>query len=135
MDPRQHLESVGCSFKVTGDYHCEESLEFVRSLNADLGIVYGTRILKPPLFSIPRLGSINIHKRKVPDYRGGGPVGLGTVAVAVGEDSGTLEDVYEPYLIQQGFLERTPRGRCATPLAYKRFGFTAPPRQASIFEG
>lgn len=51
---------------------------------------------------------------------GGGPVGLNTVAVAVGEDSGTLEDVYEPYLIQQGFLERTPRGRCATALAYNR---------------
>ncbi len=47
---------------------------------------------------------------------GGGPVGLGTVAVAVGEDPDTLQDVYEPYLIQQGFLERTQRGRCATAL-------------------
>ena len=65
---------------------------------------------------------------------GGGPVGLGTVAVAVGEDSGTLEDVYEPYLIQQGFLERTPRGRCATALAYKRFGLTPPGRQTTIFD-
>ncbi|MEO8030599.1 MAG: Holliday junction branch migration DNA helicase RuvB [Gemmatimonadota bacterium] len=65
---------------------------------------------------------------------GGGPVGLNTVAVAVGEDSGTLEDVYEPYLIQQGFLERTPRGRCATALAYRRFGFTPPPGQAQLFE-
>ncbi|HEU4570346.1 MAG TPA: Holliday junction branch migration DNA helicase RuvB [Gemmatimonadales bacterium] len=58
---------------------------------------------------------------------GGGPVGLGTVAVAVGEDAGTLEDVYEPYLIQQGFLERTQRGRVATAQAYKRFGMTPPP--------
>jgi Holliday junction DNA helicase RuvB len=65
----------------------------------------------------------------------GGPVGLGTVAVAVGEDAGTLEDVYEPYLIQQGFLERTPRGRCATPLAYRRFGLIPPARQATIFDG
>jgi len=65
---------------------------------------------------------------------GGGPVGLGTVAVAVGEDPGTLEDVYEPYLIQQGFLERTPRGRCATPLAYRRFGITPPQGQATLFE-
>ena len=66
---------------------------------------------------------------------GGGPVGLGTVAVAVGEDSGTVEEVYEPYLIQQGFLERTPRGRVATPLAYQRFGIKPPPgAQASIFE-
>jgi Holliday junction DNA helicase RuvB len=67
---------------------------------------------------------------------GGGPVGLGTVAVAVGEDAGTLQDVYEPFLIQQGFLERTPRGRCATTLAYRRFGLTPPAgAQASIFDG
>jgi Holliday junction DNA helicase RuvB len=65
---------------------------------------------------------------------GGGPVGLGTVAVAVGEDAGTLEDVYEPYLIQQGFLERTPRGRCATLLAYQRCGVTPPARQTTIFD-
>jgi holliday junction DNA helicase RuvB len=66
---------------------------------------------------------------------GGGPVGLGTVAVAVGEDPGTLQDVYEPYLIQQGFLERTPRGRCATALAYRRFGLTPPAGQPTIFDG
>jgi Holliday junction DNA helicase RuvB len=66
---------------------------------------------------------------------GGGPVGLGTVAVAVGEDAGTLQDVYEPYLIQQGFLERTPRGRCATALAYRRFGLTPPAGQTTIFDG
>ncbi|HET8625341.1 MAG TPA: Holliday junction branch migration DNA helicase RuvB [Gemmatimonadales bacterium] len=66
---------------------------------------------------------------------GGGPVGLGTIAVAIGEDADTLQDVYEPYLIQQGFLERTPRGRCATPHAYRRFGITPPQRQATLFEG
>jgi Holliday junction DNA helicase RuvB len=65
---------------------------------------------------------------------GGGPVGLGTVAVAVGEDAGTLQDVYEPYLIQQGFLERTQRGRCATALAYRHFGLTPPAAQATIFD-
>ena len=52
----------------------------------------------------------------------GGPVGLSTLAVAVGEEPGTIEEVYEPYLIQEGFLQRTPRGREATPLAYKHFG-------------
>ncbi len=52
----------------------------------------------------------------------GGPVGLNTVAVAVGEEPGTIEEVYEPYLIQEGFLKRTPRGREATPLAFKHFG-------------
>jgi holliday junction DNA helicase RuvB len=66
---------------------------------------------------------------------GGGPVGLGTVAVAVGEDAGTLQEVYEPFLIQQGFLERTPRGRCATPLAYRRFGLTPSAGQTTIFDG
>src|SRR5438552_10552344 len=59
----------------------------------------------------------------------GGPVGLTTIAAAVGEDAGTLEEVYEPFLMQQGFLARTPRGRCATAAAYKHFGFT-PPRSA-----
>ena len=66
---------------------------------------------------------------------GGGPVGLGTVAVAVGEDAGTLQEVYEPFLIQQGFLERTPRGRCATALAYRRFGLTPSAGQTTIFDG
>jgi Holliday junction DNA helicase RuvB len=52
----------------------------------------------------------------------GGPVGLNTLAVAVNEDAGTIEEVYEPFLIQQGFINRTPRGREATDIAYKRFG-------------
>lgn len=52
----------------------------------------------------------------------GGPVGLDTLAAALGEDSGTLEDVYEPYLIQNGFINRTPRGRVVTELAYKHLG-------------
>jgi Holliday junction DNA helicase RuvB len=69
---------------------------------------------------------------------GGGPVGLGTIAAAVGEDPGTLEEVYEPYLLQQGFLERTQRGRMATSNAYRRFGITPPPAaggQAALFDG
>ena len=56
------------------------------------------------------------------DKYNGGPVGLNTLAVAVNEDPGTIEEVYEPFLIQQGFIQRTPRGREATTLAYKRFG-------------
>ena len=54
----------------------------------------------------------------------GRPVGLDTLAAAIGEESVTLEDVYEPYLMQIGFLSRTPRGRCATPLAYEHLGLT-----------
>ncbi|HWP82311.1 MAG TPA: Holliday junction branch migration DNA helicase RuvB [Bacteroidota bacterium] len=59
-------------------------------------------------------------------YRGG-PVGLNTLAVAVSEEAGTIEEVYEPYLIQEGFLQRTPRGREVTQLAYKHFGVKRPP--------
>ena len=57
---------------------------------------------------------------------GGGPVGLDTLAAAIGEDSGTIEDVYEPYLIKNGFLNRTPRGRTASALAYRHMGLQAP---------
>ncbi len=71
----------------------------------------------------------------------GGPVGLNTLAVAIGEDTGTLEEVYEPFLIQNGFLMRTPRGRVATPQAYRRFGYAPPTRglpgdapQATLFD-
>jgi len=56
----------------------------------------------------------------------GGPVGLNSLAVAVGEDAGTLEEVYEPYLIQNGYLQRTSRGRVATRKAYERFGYALP---------
>jgi len=57
---------------------------------------------------------------------GGGPVGIGNLAAAIGEAADTIEDVREPYLIQQGFLQRTPRGRVATPAAYLHFGATPP---------
>jgi len=57
----------------------------------------------------------------------GGPVGLSSLAVALGEEADTLEEVYEPYLIQNGLLQRTSRGRMATPKAYRRFGYDVPP--------
>jgi holliday junction DNA helicase RuvB len=56
----------------------------------------------------------------------GGPVGVSTISAAIGEDASTLEEVYEPFLVQQGFLQRTPRGRVATPQAYRHFGYTPP---------
>jgi len=67
----------------------------------------------------------------------GGPVGLETLAAAIGEEAVTLEDVYEPYLMQIGFLSRTPRGRCVTPLAYKHLGYKVtdavnPPQQLRL---
>jgi Holliday junction DNA helicase RuvB len=57
---------------------------------------------------------------------GGGPVGVDNLAAAIGEARDTIEDVLEPYLIQQGFLQRTPRGRIATSTAYRHFGLAAP---------
>jgi len=66
----------GAEIFITRDIHSEQALDFVQRINADLGLVFGTRILKPALFEIPKQGSINIHKRKLPDYRGGGAVGL-----------------------------------------------------------
>lgn len=63
----------------------------------------------------------------------GGPVGLTTIATAVGEDAGTIEEVYEPFLIMQGFLNRTPRGREVTPAAYKHLGKNFPGLQNTLF--
>jgi Holliday junction DNA helicase RuvB len=61
----------------------------------------------------------------------GGPVGVGTIAAAVGEDADTLEEVYEPFLVQNGFLQRTPRGRMATPQAYRHLGYEPPAASAA----
>ncbi len=71
--------------------------------------------------------------RTIIDKFGGGPVGLGTIATAVGEDTGTIEEVYEPFLIKEGFLKRMPRGREATELAYTHLGAIPPARQDTLF--
>ena len=63
---------------------------------------------------------------------GGGPVGLETLAASIGEDANTIEDVYEPYLLQMGFLNRTPRGRMATPKAYEHFGIKQSEKKAEL---
>ena len=72
--------------------------------------------------------SIMIHKFS------GGPVGLDTLATAIGEERGTLEDMVEPYLIQQGFIMRTPRGRSATDLAYTHLGLSTTTKKADLFD-
>jgi Holliday junction DNA helicase RuvB len=64
---------------------------------------------------------------------GGGPVGLSSIAASLGEDRGTLEDLYEPFLIQAGFLQRTPRGRVASAQAYRHLGITPSPKNGSLF--
>ncbi|MBI4472556.1 MAG: polysaccharide deacetylase family protein [Acidobacteria bacterium] len=95
----ESLEAIaavnGFKLFITPDCHSPAALAFVQSLDADLGIVYGARILKPQLFKIPRLGSINIHKRKVPDYRGGGPVGLWEMLDGQKEIGVTVHEVEE----------------------------------------
>ncbi len=67
------------------------------------------------------------------DKFGGGPVGAGTIATAISEDVGTLEEVYEPFLIKEGFLTRTPRGRVVTELAYKHLGKFNPNYEKDLF--
>jgi len=67
------------------------------------------------------------------DKFGGGPVGIGAIAASLGEDRGTLEDLYEPYLLQAGFLQRTPRGRVASAAAYRHLGITSPKREGELF--
>lgn len=75
------------------------------------------------------------HKilRTIIDKFKGGPVGISTVATAVGDDAGTIEEVYEPFLIKEGYIKRTPRGREVTEIAYKNLGIAYPGKQASLF--
>ena len=84
---------------------------------------------------IDNLGLDNIDRvlltTMIKNYNGG-PVGLDTIAAAIGEESVTIEDVYEPYLMQIGFLSRTPRFRCVTPLAYQHLGIEQPGQQSLL---
>ena len=79
------------------------------------------------LLEVDKLGLDNTDRQIITTMIhnfGGGPVGLDTLAVSIGEDAGTLEDVYEPYLVQTGLVQRTPRGRVASDLAYRHFGIS-----------
>ncbi|MFC4184700.1 Holliday junction branch migration DNA helicase RuvB [Saccharococcus thermophilus] len=83
------------------------------------------------LLQVDRLGLDHIdHKllKAIIEKFAGGPVGLETIAATIGEETQTIEDVYEPYLLQIGFLQRTPRGRVVTPIAYEHFGMEVPKR-------
>ena len=84
---------------------------------------------------IDSLGLDNIDRRMlrtIVEIYSGGPVGLETLAATIGEESITLEDVYEPYLLQIGFLSRTPRGRCVTRLAYEHLGIKMPSKASAL---
>ena len=81
------------------------------------------------LLEVDRMGLDHIDRNillTMIDKFKGGPVGLDTLAAAIGEDAGTLEDVYEPYLLKSGFLNRTPRGRVVTDTAYHHLGLEIP---------
>lgn len=78
------------------------------------------------MLEVDELGLDEMDKRiirTIIEKYNGGPVGINTIAVAVSEESETIEEIYEPYLIQEGFIKRTPRGRVATPLAYEHFNY------------
>ena len=80
-----------------------------------------------PTLDVDRCGLDAIDRRmlhSIIEFYGGGPVGLDTLAATINEDAVTLEDVYEPYLLQSGFLTRTPRGRCVTRKAYEHLGLS-----------
>lgn len=109
----------------------------------DFAMVKGSGCIDLPIARVA-LEALNIDKYgldeidnkillTVIDKFGGGPVGLTTIATALGEDPGTLEEVYEPFLIKEGFIKRTPRGREVTTLAYTHLGRLRNPEQGSLF--
>jgi Holliday junction DNA helicase RuvB len=93
---------------------------------------YGLEALNVDVFGLDemdnRILSAIIHKFR------GGPVGISTIATAVGEEGGTIEEVYEPFLIMEGFIQRTPRGREATPKAFKHLGVVFPGKEGTLFD-
>ena len=109
----------------------------------DFAQVRGNGVIDLPITQFA-LGALNIDTRgldaidnkilmTIIDKFGGGPVGVGTIATAISEDAGTLEEVYEPFLIKEGFISRTPRGRVATPLAYSHLGKNNPGYEKDLF--
>jgi len=88
------------------------------------------------LLDVDALGFDDIDRRllrTIIDKFGGGPVGLGSLAAALSEEKEAIEDIYEPFLLQIGFIDRTPRGRVATPRAYDYFGLTAPGKDSKLW--
>ncbi len=89
------------------------------------------------MLSVDKNGFDNLDRRllmTIIEKFDGGPVGADSLAAALSEERGTIEDVLEPYLIQQGFIQRTPRGRIATPYAYRHFGLTLAAKDKDLFE-
>ena len=143
------LLNVGCSERAAREI-AMRSRGTPRIANAllrrvrDFAQVEGSGAIDPEIaryaleaLNIDRYGLDEIDNkllRTVIDKFGGGPVGLTTIATAIGEDPGTVEEVYEPFLIKEGFITRTPRGRQATSLAYNHLGITLPDSDNSLFD-
>ena len=129
LSPRRHVDKVYRA-RVTGCLTAEDAAAFAAGLVLGDGTI-DREIADQSLdkMEIDKLGldsnDIRILKTIIRNY-GGGPVGVETLAAAVGEETVTIEDVCEPYLMQIGFLVRTPRGRCVTPLAYDHLGLARP---------
>lgn len=110
----------------------------------DFAMVKGSGFIDPQIsrtaleaLNIDRYGLDMIDNRiltTIIDKFNGGPVGLTTIGTAIGEDPGTIEEVYEPFLIKEGFLKRTPRGREVTDLAYRHLGIRRKPEQGTLFD-
>jgi holliday junction DNA helicase RuvB len=101
-------------------------------VRADGTITLDVTHLALKLLEVDEFGFDEIDRkllRTIIDKFGGGPVGLGTIAAAISEEKDAIEDIYEPFLLQNGFIDRTPRGRVATPRAYGYFGLVAPAEQ------
>ncbi len=100
--------------------------------NIDLNIAqYGLKALNVDEHGLDEMDNRILNA--IIDKFNGGPVGLTTIATAVGEESGTIEEVYEPFLIMEGFLQRTPRGRVVTPKAYNHLGKNPPRAENTLF--
>jgi len=100
-------------------------------VRADNNITRETADAALSMLDIDKYGLDEMDKRILETIMhkfGGGPVGGSSLAVAVGEETGTIEDVYEPYLIQEGYMKRTPQGRVVSDLCYERFGLERPPK-------
>jgi Holliday junction DNA helicase RuvB len=105
-------------------------------VRADGTITHDVAIAALKLLEVDEHGFDDIDRRllrTIIDKFGGGPVGLGTISAAISEERDAIEDIYEPFLIQIGFLDRTPRGRVATARAYDYFGLSAPGRDQRLW--
>ena len=105
-------------------------------VRADGTVTYEVAIAALQLLEVDEHGFDDIDRkllRTIIDKFGGGPVGVASLSAAIAEERDAIEDIYEPYLIQVGFLDRTPRGRVATPRAYEYFGLDAPRRDSRLW--